>query len=415
MLHFDHCGQKELVRRISSEYYWPKLASQVEDFVHKCHACQVAKVGKVIKFPISQIEVPERRFSHLNLDIIGPLPKSRGYRYIFSIFCRTSRFFQAIPLEKADAESCTWAFLNHWLSFFSLPTKATSDNGNTFISQVWKGLQDSLGIKVEFTPRYRPQANAGVERQHQSLKNSLKAALIDLGDTHRERWADVLPWMLMGRRAAYQPELGCSPFQMTFGQASVLPGTMLGEVGNPPSKSELESLRENLESEQDRPPIPMARHGIGPQIYTKDTETASHVYLKSENPQGLQPRWHGPYLINKRLGDSTIEVRTGTFKDKTPRLEMHSWNNAKPAYMGENAVEAERPKLGRPPKISDASASDIETSTATLQTANEKRDSENSRPSRVTRNPNPQYVWSATPADIAYLNKSINTHHSRSP
>ena len=215
----------------------------------------------------------------------------------------------------------------------------------------------------------------------------------------------------MGRRAAYQPELGCSPFQMTFGQASVLPGTMLGEEGKPPSKAELDNIRETLESEQDRPPIPMARHGTGPQIYTKDTETASHVYLKAENPQGLQPRWHGPYLINKRLGDSTIEVKTGTFKNKTPRLEIHSWNNAKPAYMGEDSVEAARPKLGRPPKISDDSEIDKNDSPATLQIED---NSENSKPTRVTRNPHPQYVWSATTADIAQLNKSINFGSNRS-
>ena len=69
-----------------------------------------------------------------------------------------------------------------------------------------------------------------------------------------------------------------------------------------------------------------------------------------DNPQGLQPRYHGPYPINKRTGDTTIEVRTGTFKSGKPRLELHSWNNAKPAFLSEDSVVAERPKLGRPVK-----------------------------------------------------------------
>ena len=192
--------------------------------------------------PISQIPVPKHRFSHINLDILGPLPESNGYKYMLTIVCRSTRFVQAVPLVKADAESCTKAFLSHWLAFFSLPAVATSDNGNTFISQVWKGLQDTLGIKVQFTPRFRPQANSAIERQHQSIKNSLKAALLELGDKYRERWSDILPWVLMGRRAAFQEDLGCSPFQLTFGQAAVLPGAMVDDPGPPPSSEDLKKL-----------------------------------------------------------------------------------------------------------------------------------------------------------------------------
>ena len=54
--------------------------------------------------------------------------------------------------------------------------------------------------------------------------------------------------------------------------------------------------------------------------------------------------------LKKRVGDSTIEVKTGTFKDGSDRLELHSWNNAKPAYMAEGMQPVDRPKLGRPAK-----------------------------------------------------------------
>ena len=70
------------------------------------------------------------------------------------------------------------------------------------------------------------------------------------------------------------------------------------------------------------------------------------------NPQGLQPRWHGPYAIKNRPGDSTIEVQTGTYKDGSARIELHSWNNAKPAHFDKTSpiITADRPKLGRPAK-----------------------------------------------------------------
>ena len=154
---------KRLFCAVLSQYYWPLQNTQVKSFKRNCHFCQAAHTGKQIHMPISQIPVPKHRFSHINLDILGPLPKSNGFRYMLTIVCRSTRFVQAVPLEVADAASCTKAFLNHWLAFFSLPSVATSDNGNTFVSQVWKGLQDTLGIKVQFTPRYRPQANSAIE------------------------------------------------------------------------------------------------------------------------------------------------------------------------------------------------------------------------------------------------------------
>ena len=288
------------------------MGKLIAEKVKCCHPCQMAKTGKPIKFPHAKIEVPDKRFSYLNLDIVGPLPKSRGYRYIFTILDRCSRFFQAVPLESADAESCSRAFLNHWLAFFSLPARATSDNGNTFVSQVWKGLQESLGIKVEFTPRYRPQANGAVERQHQSLKNSLKASLLEMGDIYREKWADALPWILLGRRSAFQEDLGCSPYQLTFGQAAVLPGALVNDPGPPMSKDQIQALLKSLEASADRPAVPMSHHCVDNRSYTKDTDSATHVYLKVDNPQGLQCKYHGPFEIKKRLGTTTIQVKTGT-------------------------------------------------------------------------------------------------------
>ena len=96
----------------------------------------------------------------------------------------------------------------------------------------------------------------------------------------------------------------------------------------------------------------MSRHGNQNSVFTKGMDKATHVYLKSDNPQGLQPRWHGPYPISKRLGTTTIEVKTGTYANGSSRLECHSWNNAKPAYLADDTVIAQRPKLGRPPKAS---------------------------------------------------------------
>jgi len=61
----------------------------------------------------------------------------------------------------------------------------SSYNGNTFIANLWKDTQDTLGIKVHFTPPYHSSSLGGVERKHWDLKLGLKAALHDTSSTHR--------------------------------------------------------------------------------------------------------------------------------------------------------------------------------------------------------------------------------------
>ena len=69
-------------------------------------------------------------------------------------------------------------------------------------------------------------------------------------------------------------------------------------------------------------------------------------------------------MIKRRLGNSTIEIKTGTYKSGLERLEIHSWNNAKPAYMAEDMVAIDRPQLGRPSSKSTANATDARPSSS---------------------------------------------------
>ena len=80
------------------------------------------------------------------------------------------------------------------------------------------------------------------------------------------------------------------------------------------------------------------------------TETATHVYIKQENPKGLLQTYTGPHPIVDRPSHSTIKVKMGTFKSGIENIQLHHWSNAKPAQLREDAVEAQMPVRGRKPK-----------------------------------------------------------------
>ena len=118
----------------------------------RCQDCQAVKSFKTIRLVQGKIPVPDQRFSHLQVDIVGPLPLSEGQRYLLTILDRTSRWIEALPLAEATSENCAQAFIRGWLKHFGLPRVVTSDNGNTFVANLWQGLQKSLGIEVAYTP-----------------------------------------------------------------------------------------------------------------------------------------------------------------------------------------------------------------------------------------------------------------------
>ena len=103
-------------------------------------ACQRNKTHRHIKTPIGKFPQPSRRFAQIHVDIVGPLPQSEGYRYLFTITDRATRWPEATPIYDETAESCAGAFLTSWVARFGLPEHITSDRGGAFISNLWTNL-----------------------------------------------------------------------------------------------------------------------------------------------------------------------------------------------------------------------------------------------------------------------------------
>jgi Integrase zinc binding domain len=87
-----HGGKRATRRMISSCYLWPGLAADVCRWCRECLECAAAKVTQYNKGTVQPITVPLLRFSHLHIDLVGPLPTSaEGYSHLFTIIDRSTR------------------------------------------------------------------------------------------------------------------------------------------------------------------------------------------------------------------------------------------------------------------------------------------------------------------------------------
>ena len=198
--------------------------------------CQRAKVQRHSTTPLSSFPTPDSRFDVVHIDLVGPLPPSRGFTYLLTCVDRFTRWPEAIPLTSITAEVVAQTFLTGWISRFGVPSTIVTDRGRQFESQLWTNLMSLLGSKRSRTTSYHPQTNGMVERFHRQLKAALKA------QPNPDAWMDSLPLILLGIRTALKEDLNSTTAEMVYGTTLRLPG----EFFDPPSTTSLPDPSEYL-------------------------------------------------------------------------------------------------------------------------------------------------------------------------
>ena len=329
-----HPGIRASRRLISSRFVWRGLATDVSQWCRECAACQKAKITTQPTAPIHPIPVPARRFSHIHVDLVGPLPVSAGgHSHIMTFIDRSTRWVEVIPLSTTTATACADALVAGWIARFGVPATVTTDRGVQFTSAVWAVLCKRLGIKHITTTAYHPQANGLVERFHRQLKDSLRARLA------ASDWLSHLPWVLLGLRAAPKEDHNISSAELLYGVPLTLPGELL-DVQEPPAAIFLEHLRSSPSSLQTRPLQAQSAPGLPEKLLS-----ANFVFVRKGAPgPPLSPLYEGPYTVVARDPKYfTLELGGRQEKVTVDRLKP---------FLAQLVTPAEPPRRGRPPVAS---------------------------------------------------------------
>lgn len=315
----SHPSIRTTCKLVKQKFMWHGMSRQVSQWAKECLSCQRCKVTQHTRTPVDRIVMPQRRFDHINIDIVGPLPPSRGYTYLLTIVDRFSRWSEAIPLCDISATSCARALIHHWMARFGLPTDMTSDRGTQFTSQLWAALTELLGTKMHHTTAYHPQSNGLVERFHRQMKAALKARLSG------PNWIDELPWVLLGIRTAPKADLHASSAELVYGAPLTVPGDFVSPQSNLSVETEahLRRLRETVRA---LAPVPMSRHGTRRTHMPPALKDSKFVFIRRDGYKTpLTPPYEGPFEVLEH-GEKVFKVNMGT------REVLVSVDRLKPAH-----------------------------------------------------------------------------------
>jgi len=306
------------------------MNSDVAAWVRDCQECCRGKVTSQPAAPVHPIAVPQHRFSHVHIDLVGPLPVAAdGSTYMLTMIDRSTRWLEATPLRSMEAATCADAFINTWITRYGVPTTITTDRGRQFTSSLWSNLCLQLGIQHISTTAFHPQSNGMVERSHRQLKDALRARLAS------NRWPEQLPWVLFGLRAAPKEDSATSSAELVFGVPLTLPGQLL-----PTAETPIQEVVDHLRQIQPPPtrPLTYAEAASGLQRL----QLAEFVYVRCGGViPPLSPLYTGPYKVLTR-SEKVFSLSMGG------RTEVVSVDRLKP-HLGEAPVTAATPpQRGRP-------------------------------------------------------------------
>lgn len=313
-----HPGPRATVKMVTQRVLWPSVKRDVTAWARACIRCQRAKVSRHTKAPLHRFDMAAERFAHIHVDFVGPLPEVRGKKYIVTMIDRFTRWPVAFPVSSTSFDDLYKAVVYGWIQHYGLPQHITSDRGSAFISDLWGKLAWCLGIKLHRTTAFHPQANGMLERWHRRLKDALVARLAGNSD-----WLSQLPWVMLGLRSAPVSDAQVSPVEMVYGAPVALPACMVPEdPGRQPSEL-AEYIRERLPGK----PVPLSHHTIDRSFVPPKLATCSHVFVRNEAAQGLNPRYNGPFKVVERT-DKTFLIR-----DRGSNKEV-SIDRVRPAELG---------------------------------------------------------------------------------
>ena len=308
-----HEGVQKTVTRIRACFYWDKMIESVKAWVRECDTCQRHKSDHQLPGGLLQpLPIPNQIWSHISMDFVDGLPKSRGKTVLMVVVDRLSKYGHLIPLAHPyKAETVAQVFFEQVFRLHGLPASIVCDRDPTFTSRFWTELFRLQGVAFNFTSAYHPQSDGQTEVLNRTVEMYLRC----LTSSRPKDWVRWLPWAEYCYNTSWHSAIKSTPFYAVYGRE---PLTLLSYVTGTARSVEVDEvlrtrdqviamLRTNMAAAHNRmKQVYDKKHtdvefAVGDSVFLKLQDYRQHsVELRRHHK--LSPRFYGPYTVVARVG-----------------------------------------------------------------------------------------------------------------
>lgn len=225
-LYGGHCGSKKLYAKIKDQFYWRNMTRDIANLVKNCHICKLSKPNQKTKESLEITKTPQKPFELLQIDTIGPLPKSNsGKQYAITIIDEMSKFLVIIPIENKTAKEVARAIFENCILTFGPMKAIKTDMGTEFKNSVLSEICKLLKISHNISTAYHHETVGAIERSHRVLNEYLREFL----DGKLDEWDVYAHYFQFFYNTTKHDGLlnKYSPFEIVFLRKNIFPHEIL--------------------------------------------------------------------------------------------------------------------------------------------------------------------------------------------
>lgn len=235
-----HPGETQTELTIAQHFHWHDMRKTILNVVRKCDTCQKTKkrTKKEGQLPPKPPEITP--WKTLCIDLIGPYKigkpavKDRKTNKIttksteitlraLTMIDPATGWFEIVEVPDKKADEISNILQRTWFDRYPWPEQVIMDRGSEFMAEVQTMIKNDYGADVNKITTRNPQANAMVERAHQTIAYRLRTKQIT--DRHdlpaRDAWSGTLSAIAFAMRATVHTTTRATPSQLVFNRDAI--------------------------------------------------------------------------------------------------------------------------------------------------------------------------------------------------
>ncbi|GKA57993.1 reverse transcriptase domain-containing protein, partial [Tanacetum coccineum] len=285
-----HPGADKMYYDLRDRYWWPGMKKDIAEYVSKCLTC--LKVKTEHQRPsglLQQPEIPVWKWEGIVMDFVTKLLRtSCGHDTIWVIVDRLTKSAHFLPMrEDYKMERLARLYLNEIVARHGVPISIILDHDSRFTSRFWQSMQEVLGTRLDMSTAYHPQTDGQSECTIQTLKDMLRACVLDF----RGSWDVHLPLVEFSYNNSYHSSVRCAPFEALYGRKCRSP-IMWAE-------DRLKAARDRQKSYADKRRKPL-EFSVGDYVLLKVSPWK--CVARFGKKEKLAPRFVVPFEIIEKVG-----------------------------------------------------------------------------------------------------------------